>query len=129
MASGYACGVSARISTPANPASLIARMASTTGWRVKALVEKASFMRRESLREVVPQSTGSFHFVLQLLVNLVDADLRRGTGGEAAIGVEGDALRGQILQRFLHAAVDLFGAVDHAGLRADAAESDFEILA
>ena len=48
-------------------------------------------------RVLLPQSPRRFDFVFALFVDFVDAYFGAGAGGEAAVGVEGDALGGQVL--------------------------------
>ena len=56
-----------------------------------------------------PQPMRGRHLVLQLCSNFVEADLSGGTGGKAAVGVQGDAGRFKVLEGRLDAGDDFIG--------------------
>src|SRR5262245_2889588 len=78
--------------------------------------------------EALTKAVGGGDFVLELGVNLVEADVGGGAGGEAAVGVKGDARTVQVFECGFDAGDDGFGSVDVAGLAGDAAEADLDVV-
>src|SRR5262245_38907487 len=75
------------------------------------------------------QLLGGLDLVAQLRVDLVEVDVRARARGEAAVGIEADALGVDDSHRPLHAGADGLDAVHDARRHADAAQADREIAA
>ena len=83
----------------------------------------------DSLGIFFAQSMRGLDFVLQFGGDFVEADLGGGSGGKAAVGVQGDAGRFKVLEGRLDAGNDLVGRIDLAGITADATEADLKVFA
>lgn len=69
------------------------------------------------------------HLVLQLGGDLVEADLGGGSGGKAAIWIQGDAGGVKVLEGGLDAGNDFIGRINLARIAANAAKANLKIFA
>src|SRR6476660_8125021 len=80
------------------------------------------------LREPLPKNCGGCDLVFELGIDFVEADVGGAAGGEAAVGVEGDAIGREIFEGRFDAGDNGGGGVDLAGLAAYAAEANLDVL-
>src|SRR5437879_6624786 len=94
--------------------------------RVPASRKRA--MGRITLAVCRTELVGGGDLVFKLRIDFVEADVGGAAGGEAAVGIEGDAVGREVFQGGFDTGDDGFGGVDLAGLAAYAAEADLDVL-